>query len=133
MSAKIKQLFLVIFFYILSINTYSQVTTFSKTIDIAGGGGLFLDTGKKIISLADSSLVIYAYGSKKDEIYTYLHVPTLSKLDSKGNIIWTQAYEHPNPPTAMLPASPHGVFAIDNKDFLITGGTRTDSTNEDFF
>jgi len=130
----IKYLFYTIICLSFFTNTYTQITTFSKTIDIAGGGGLFFDLGKQIISLPDSSLLMYCHASIRDSTYVYLDVPSLVKIDEKdGTIIWTSLLNTPNPPLPLLPASPNGVITRNNQGFIVTGSSGTDSTRTDFF
>ncbi|MFK7903647.1 MAG: T9SS type A sorting domain-containing protein [Chitinophagales bacterium] len=122
----------VISFLFLSYG-YGQVTTFSKTIDTTGPGGIFTDTGKQLIELEDSSLVLYAFSRYRDTIFHSIDGASVTKIDKRGNKIWTEIIETLSPPYAILPASPNGIIPWHNNGFMITGSSGTDSTKGDFF
>lgn len=115
------------------VNAYTQVTTFSKTIDLTGPGGIFMDSGKQIVTLPNEDLVISAFGRYYDSDYNDLNGASITKIDKYGEVIWSKILKTINPPNTLSVATPNGLISLNDNTFMLSGGTGTPSTSTDFF
>ena len=117
---------------------HAQTETFYTSYDITGIGGLFLDEGRKIIPLSDSSYVILGAALCYNEIWqNSISCISISKINNKGRVLWAKTYMADSINTFHA-GEDGGLILLEDGGFMLVGSNyvikdKPEIRDEDYF